>query len=732
MGIEAIRKQYPEYNDMSDEQLAGAIHQTHYPDLSWGDFTKGLARLTAKASDVVGEAVNRYTNHYMDDYKAANAMTDRAIRPIESSPQAGDSIDRLGNAVLGATTLASAPFNAARRTFIGDPIKDAVKTVAPQSVAELAGMAGEMLTPQPFSAMSALGKLGAASGAVKAAASAPMMAGLLKPRYRDKLVNRLGVELSEANKLGPDIYSQAEQRLMPEIKAIEYDARARAAGAVENTDATYWAGRNEVPGYPFAGKPGNTCARNEGCLVATQVAKDTMGNEYTPAIGREIERRMALEGQMGACPGCYDVGKMQQAKTQHGTEIAPVKPGAAGYTEPSGAHTGWIQENALPDGHSDVATRMQIRNDLEPAHLASLIASTNDIGKRGGALAYYSKDPRIGDILGDTGAYIDFSSSRSMKGYADPAEAARAAKLAKNGSHTAIEATEDGMWAAFKDPDTHGIIGGHFTKSTPEHVANLAGIPIDEFADATKQQNPLAYQTKIKKKTNPSYNPEVAGSKKYLPEEVTGVSKVESDSPKYIHENEHWGDQDIYMALANNRGVIPPFQEYLLEREYKPVSELFMSGAGSYFKKKGSLSPEELSKLSGLPTQEITAIKGVRKGQEGIDQFNSYLAANKDKWNPDYMKVIGPEYGRKGSMSRGYEATDPSKINYDAAEQLMQDFERNTVKKDHSNAVRTAESVVRDATGKELPKDLYLSIDKSLFPEWAKGKNIYDIKARGK
>ena len=47
--IEQLRKQYPQYNDMSDDEFAKAFHKNFYSDLKYDDFAKKLGVTSALA-----------------------------------------------------------------------------------------------------------------------------------------------------------------------------------------------------------------------------------------------------------------------------------------------------------------------------------------------------------------------------------------------------------------------------------------------------------------------------------------------------------------------------------------------------------------------------------------------------------------------------------------------------------------------------------------------------------
>ena len=42
MNIAEIREKYPQYSDLSDEQLARGLHAKHYSDLNFDDFSQRI------------------------------------------------------------------------------------------------------------------------------------------------------------------------------------------------------------------------------------------------------------------------------------------------------------------------------------------------------------------------------------------------------------------------------------------------------------------------------------------------------------------------------------------------------------------------------------------------------------------------------------------------------------------------------------------------------------------
>lgn len=56
MNIQEIRAKYPQYDNLSDEQLAQGLHKKYYPDMDYTDFSQriGLAQSNNTAEDVLG------------------------------------------------------------------------------------------------------------------------------------------------------------------------------------------------------------------------------------------------------------------------------------------------------------------------------------------------------------------------------------------------------------------------------------------------------------------------------------------------------------------------------------------------------------------------------------------------------------------------------------------------------------------------------------------------------
>jgi hypothetical protein len=66
-----IRAQYPQYSDMSDADLAGALHKKFYADIPREDFDKKLGVKTAEPEDPYRVAARKE----LDDLKARGIKT---------------------------------------------------------------------------------------------------------------------------------------------------------------------------------------------------------------------------------------------------------------------------------------------------------------------------------------------------------------------------------------------------------------------------------------------------------------------------------------------------------------------------------------------------------------------------------------------------------------------------------------------------------------------------------
>jgi hypothetical protein len=108
--MEEVRKQYPQYNDMSDEALAKALHQKFYSDMPFEDFAArvGVANqpdAPLSWAEVPGKALE---NTPASAYRFAEAMAYPIMHPIQTAQAMGD----LGAGALRAGAQAVLPESA--------------------------------------------------------------------------------------------------------------------------------------------------------------------------------------------------------------------------------------------------------------------------------------------------------------------------------------------------------------------------------------------------------------------------------------------------------------------------------------------------------------------------------------------------------------------------------------------------------------------------------------------
>jgi hypothetical protein len=144
--IAEVREKYPQYSDMSDADLASALHKKFYSDMPAEEFNQKIGfNAEAKAPDDHGLA-----------RRQAMSATEKAVSPITEYPrnyaemnqEARDQISRgagqlyegafgsgimgdvgkfaggLGNVALGTLGYVGSPISAAYRSVIGQPVED--------------------------------------------------------------------------------------------------------------------------------------------------------------------------------------------------------------------------------------------------------------------------------------------------------------------------------------------------------------------------------------------------------------------------------------------------------------------------------------------------------------------------------------------------------------------------------------------------------------------------------
>lgn len=199
MDIKQIREKFPDYADLSDEQLVKGLHAKFYSDIPYEDFARKVGvsskGAVAKAAEFVPSALlnvaRRFNAPYYDavaavaDAAGAKDVADyhRKLKTERYGGEAAQTVGNIGGDVLTGTLAAGA---------LGGPMLaagPAISSVAPaagrvvQGLGQAITTAGGRTGLSPTTVMQRGGDLalrsagGAAAGGVGAAATDPEMAG---------------------------------------------------------------------------------------------------------------------------------------------------------------------------------------------------------------------------------------------------------------------------------------------------------------------------------------------------------------------------------------------------------------------------------------------------------------------------------------------------------------------------------------------------------------------------
>lgn len=140
--ITEIRQKFPQYSDLSDDQLAGALHGKFYSDMPREQFDQkiGVARPATVApaatngagiASVAQKAVEPITSYPATQAQMANESYDQLSRGAGQIKDAivGDYnpaklLSGAGNIAMGGLGYVASPVNAALRTFAGKPVEE--------------------------------------------------------------------------------------------------------------------------------------------------------------------------------------------------------------------------------------------------------------------------------------------------------------------------------------------------------------------------------------------------------------------------------------------------------------------------------------------------------------------------------------------------------------------------------------------------------------------------------
>ena len=90
MKISEIRQQYPQYKELSDKELADALHAKYYPDMELGDFYERIGL----AKSGIGAAVSKGIESLISSGRTAvGALTGSPEEAARAALERGEDID---------------------------------------------------------------------------------------------------------------------------------------------------------------------------------------------------------------------------------------------------------------------------------------------------------------------------------------------------------------------------------------------------------------------------------------------------------------------------------------------------------------------------------------------------------------------------------------------------------------------------------------------------------------
>lgn len=435
--------------------------------------------------------------------------------------------------------------------------------------------------------------------------------------------------------------SQDYANKMFRVLSLDDLARSRPDIARANENLKWY---SKISEYGQTAEGGKLCPRSEGCQLGLDKIKKTLGKEYTPEIGRDYEMRVMEEGLQMPCLNCY----VWSHQVANDTSASAIIRGTAQFEKLHPDVLKTVSTNKLPNGMNKVALRAQSSTDMTPPMIPGVITQMHDLSAIKGASGAYTKEPARVHITGPAGEYVNMSvSSRSQVGSMDPAEAVKLRKLYPNSSIISVEFNRWDVRRALSDPEVDHVIPNHISGTPKEHLQRKMDIinrrlnidpsvPVEDFTRT--QSDRIAGTTK-------------SGQKRLL------------NAKEQIPDWEHWGDMNKYLSLAKKRGYIPRFAEFILPEVYEGEVQTLVQEAG-------------------------------RTGS--TKKFWNFINKHKKLWDKNYMKLVGPEYGKFGKVKGGYEPIDFNKINMDYAEDVLKNYRSSGVAPDYGRHMELADETIRD------------------------------------
>jgi hypothetical protein len=334
--------------------------------------------------------------------------------------------------------------------------------------------------------------------------------------------------------------------------------------------------------------PDVLCQKSKGTDAAVNYLKQTLGKDYDSEMAWEIIARANADGLPTPCPQCYVVpGRSKSGEAMQKKYIIGV-----------GGYNGEFASPRTREGFLALVERSALRNysstDFKAEHIPGQMVQIAQAAHIGIPEAAYTKEADFAKIFGPSGMYINMSVGRDERVGMNMAEALKMREKYPNVSTIYVGFTDDEIRRVMADPNIDHVIPWHSSNQPLKELKKRLGDT--DIQDYTKYQNETVFRADGR---------QVSVKNKKFMEEAGNLS---------VAETEHGGDLEKYLDLCDERNIIPKFPQ-------------FISNDPEYQK--------------GLDAAFAEAKKTART-EPVLDHIRQYA----DKADPNYMKLIGPEYGK--------------------------------------------------------------------------------------
>lgn len=218
--IADVRQQYPQYNDMSDADLAGALHTKFYSDMPKEEFSAKIGLKQSSASDAITDVPKEITSAYQ---QAAQHLTGNSVSDIpgydpRTRGQLGpiEGLMRTGKQLLGLPEVAISPVVGAARSLIGHPMAQAEHAVGSLIAPDIAAKDDpqkmyETAKGDVDTALSALGTRGPVA-AKAVAATGPELKAAAQAVYNSPAIKAIDIPSTDVTALASKIENSLVER----------------------------------------------------------------------------------------------------------------------------------------------------------------------------------------------------------------------------------------------------------------------------------------------------------------------------------------------------------------------------------------------------------------------------------------------------------------------------------------------------------------------------------------